>query len=178
MSRNLPLFLLIACVSDLLTFDVEQDATTEVEGVGAIGIVLDALDFTGFGEMDVAVEQELENQGVAEGDVESVRVTTFTLSTPDGEDLSFIDTFAVNISAPGLDTVQIAHQDEFPEGVTTVEMVIDDVDLAPYVVAESMTVETLADGEAPWDTTTIDAHIVLIVEATAQAACKQAKAQQ
>jgi hypothetical protein len=177
MRRNLPLLLLVACVSDLLTFDVEHEATTEVEGAGALGIVLDALSFAGFADMDVAVEQELQNQGVADGDVKTITLTTFTLSTPDGDDLSFIDTFAVYVSAEGLDEVRIAHQDDFPEGVTTVEMVLDGAELAPYVTSESMTVTTVAEGEAPWDTTTIDAHVVLSVEATAQAACKQVKAE-
>ena len=105
MSRNLPLLLLVACVSDLLTFDVDHAASTVVDGVGALGIVLDTLAITGLSDMDVAVAQELENQGVAEDDVNSIRLASFTLSTPDGEDLSFLDSFAVYVSADGLDEV-------------------------------------------------------------------------
>lgn len=171
--RWLPLALL-ACAR-LLTVHIEQQASTVVEGAGALGVLLDALAFTGFTELDVTVDQELANQGVSDEEIDAAYLTAFTLSTPDGDDLSFLDTFEVYVAADDLDRVRIAHQDDFPEGAPSVDLVLDDVDLAPYIVAPSMTITTEVSGTAPMEDTTVDADIALDVEATPTGACNAAK---
>lgn len=172
--RVAPLLLGVACVAKLLTVRIEQEGSTLVEGAGVIGGILSALTLGGFDDLSVNIEQELANQGVAPGDIDTVYVVELTLSTPDGADLAFLDTLDIYVESPGIDKVRIAHQDDFPEGVTTVEMAIDGVDLTEFVVAESMTITTEASGSLPEDDTTIDVFMAIDVTATVSGAINQA----
>lgn len=171
--RWLPLALL-ACANPLV-FHVEQSAETVVEGAGALGVLLDTLSFAGFSDFDVTVDEELANQGVADEDINAARLTEFTLSTPDADDLSFLEGFAVYVSAEGLDEVRIAHADEFPEGEPRIELTLDDVDLALFIVAPSMRITTRVTGSAPVDDTTVRADVSVEIEATATGACNAAR---
>ncbi len=164
-----------ACVGELLTIHIEQQGSGVVEGGGLVGELLTTLTLGGFDDLSVNIEQELANQGVAPGDISSVYVTELTLSTPDGEDLSFVSSLSIWIASPGLDPVRIAHGEDFPEGQKTVSLTLDGVDLTDYVVAESLTVETQADGTLPENDTTIEVLMGLDVTATAQGACTQAE---
>jgi hypothetical protein len=157
----------------LLTITVEQEGSTVVPGAGVVGELLGTLDIGGFDDLSVNVDQELANQGVDPGDISSVRVSELRLSTPDGDDLSFLTVLDISIGSEGMDTVRIAHQDAFPEGEKTVEMDLDDEDLTAYVVADSMVVTTDAEGTAPPDDTTIDVYMAIEVTATVQGAAKQ-----
>jgi hypothetical protein len=168
------LLLAAGACSQLLTIDIEQSAETVVPG-SALGGLLGALDFTGFTDLEVSIDTELQNAGVAPGDVRHVYVTQLTLSTPDGDDLAFLSSLAVYVSAEGLDTVRIASLDAFPDGVATLDMALDEVDLAPYVVAEALTVTTEAEGTSPASDTTVVADLRLQVEATPQGACNAAR---
>lgn len=146
-----------------------------VEGAGIVGQVLGALEIGGLDDLSVNVEQELQNQGVAKGDISSAYLVEITLSTPDGDDLSFLDSLALTISSPGLDTARIAHAEDFPEGETSVTLTLDGVDLTEYLLAESLTIATDASGELPADDTTIEVYLALDVEATVQGACNAAE---
>lgn len=179
LGRLVPWLLLVgACVGELLTVRVEQGGSTFIQGGGVLGGVLSALELGGFDDLSVNVDQELANQGVSPGDIASVYVVELSLSTPDGEDLAFVDTLDIFVSAPGLETARIAHLDDFPAGVTSLEMELDGVDLTDYVVAESMTITTEAAGTLPENDTTIDVFMAIDVEATAAGACSQVQKQQ
>ncbi|MFN7145427.1 MAG: hypothetical protein ACK4YP_16760 [Myxococcota bacterium] len=166
--------LLGGCVNELLTIHIEQEGSGVVEGASVLGELLTALTIGGFDDLSVNIEQELANQGVDPGDISAVHVTELVLSTPDGEDLSFLDTIAITIVSPGLEEVRIAHAESFPEGVTSVALTLDDVDLTEYVVAESLTVNTEASGTLPAEDTTIHVLMGIDVTATVQGAAKQA----
>lgn len=164
-------FLGVACVGDLLTVRIEQEGSTLVECGGVLGDVLSGLSLAGFDDLSISIDQELANQGVSDGDIASVYVVELSLSTPDGPDLAFLDTLEIYASAPGLDTVRIAHLDDFPAGAMAVTMELDGVDLTGFVVADSMTITTNATGTLPEDDTTIDVFMAIDVEATAAGAC-------
>lgn len=172
-TRFFPWLLLVgACVGELLTVRVEQSGSTEIDGAGALGGVLSTLQLGGFDDLSVNVDQELANQGVAPGDIASVYVVELGLTATPG-DLSFIDTLEIFVSAPGLDTVRIAHIEDIPAGTSQASMTLDGVDLTDYVVAESMTITTQAEGTLPEDDTTIDVFMAIDVEGTASGACSQ-----
>lgn len=175
MRRALVPLLALACTAGLVVVRVDHEASTVVEGAGVLGELLTTLELGGLDDLSLSVEQELANQGIAPGDITEARLVELVLSTPDGEDLSFLTSVSFAISAPDLDTVRIAYGDEFPAGQTSVTLSLDDVDLAPYLVAESMSIGTEAEGELPEDDTTIEADIALDVTATAQGACNAAK---
>lgn len=162
--------LLLAC--DLLTLSVDQEATTTIAGAGLLGELLGALDFSGFDNFDVTVEQKLQDQGVSEGDLESVQLTVLRLQAE--PDLSFIDHMDVYVSADGMTDVLVASGDSFPEGQTTVDLDLADVDLADQVIAGGMAFRVDASGEAPVDDTDVKVKVEVLVTATAQGACNAA----
>ncbi len=166
---TLPL-LLLGC--GLLTFEVESSAATSIEGAGVLGELLEALSFSGFSDFNVDVQSAMADQGVAEGDLSEVRVTSFTLTSTPG-DMSFIESFAVYISAPGVDEALVASSSTFPTGETVVTLDIATLDLTPYVVSDTSAFRIVADGTAPEDDTEIVADFVISVTATAKGACRQ-----
>jgi len=155
-----------ACVPDV-TFNVVIDGDTTVEGGGILGDVLDAFpDFGGFNSFDISTSDAFENNNAQKENVKAARLTSFTLeaTAPDDATLDFLDSIAFLVSAPDLDEVQIASAD-IEDGDTLVELDLDDVDLAPYVRADSMTFTTEISGRQPSEDTTVSA--VADVEVTA-----------
>jgi hypothetical protein len=150
--------LLLGC--GLLTFDVDSEASTHIDGAGALGTLLDVLSFSGLDDFNVDVQSAMQDQGVEDGDVSSVRITSFTLSGSPG-DLSFLEDFAVYISAPDVDEVLVASGDSVP-----------DVDLTPYVVADESSFRVVANGSAPADDVDVTAAFNVEIVATAQGACR------
>lgn len=155
----------------LLTFDVDSEASTHVDGAGALGTLLDVLSFSGLDDFNVDVQSAMQDQGVEDGDVSSVRITSFTLTGSPG-DLSFLDDFSVYLSAPGLDEVLVASGDAFPEGHLVVELSVPDVDLTPYVVADESSFRVVANGSAPADDVDVTAAFTVEIVATTQGACR------
>lgn len=161
--------LLLAC-GQLFAFTVEEEASATVEGLGTLGAVLGALELADF---TVAMDEALVNQGVNRGDLAEARVASLVLRSPDGE-LDFIDTLSVSIEAPDVPTARIAHIEDIPEGATEVELLLDDVDLIPYLQAESLAIATEVTGTAPISDTTVIARIAVDIVATPQGACSAA----
>ena len=160
----------------LLTFDVESQAETHVDGAGPLGEILDVLDFTGLDDFDIDVQQAMQDQGVDDGDLRDVRLTVFTL-TADPGDLSFLDSFSVYMAADGVEEELIASSDNFPAGAPVVTLDVVDVDLSPYVVSDSSSFRVEASGSAPSDDVDITADFTVAITATAQGACSQLNAE-
>ena len=161
------------------SFPVEftEVAEASIEGTGPIGSWIELvsdLGFDSFTEMDISNSQELQNQGVAPGDIESAHVTDFVLRVvePSGGDLSFLSSLEIWVEAQGLDPILVAHNENFPEGQGEVHFTIENVDLVDYVVSDSMNITTNASGRAPVDNTTVEASVSFVVDVTAQGACK------
>lgn len=165
---------LAAC--GLLTIEVAQDAETTVEGAGILGELLGTVAFSGLDSFDVTVTQALEDQDVEPGDLVSVRLTTLTLAGD--PDLAFLDRFDLYVSAEGLPEVLVASGEDFPEDDRAQALVLEDVELAPYVTAGGLAFRVDASGAAPVDDTVVKAHVEADVEASVQGACRQVKARQ
>ena len=158
------------CEGALFHVTIDDSGTTTVPAASPLEPVLGDLGFGDFVNMDLTSASELENQGVAPGDISSVRFTDFTLTalSPEGADLSFLSSIAVYAEAPGLDQVLIASQDDFPDGAEVVDMVLEDVDLTDYVVSESMTITTDVSGQRPSEETEVEAAFAIRVGVTSQ----------
>ena len=163
--------LLLGC--GLLSFSVEADATTTVPGAGPLGSLLGVLDLGGLDDFDVQVEQTMQDQGVSDGDLRSVVLTTLNLSS--SSDLSFITSMEVYVSADGLDDVLVASVDAIPSGTIRVDLATTGADLTDAVVAGGMAFRVDASGDAPADDTDLDVHVVVDVQATAQGVCSAAQ---
>ena len=125
--------------------------------------------------MNITDDQELANQGVEPGDIESVTLVEFSLEAldPSDADLEFLEELELHVEAEGLDRVRVAFQDSFPAGQAKVDFVLDEVDLAPYAVSESMTLTTDVTGRRPEDDTTVRAFVLFEVVGTVQGARSQ-----
>lgn len=166
-------FLAVSCDATLITIDVPYDTTTTVERSTVLKALVGDLGFGDFLEMDVTSSSELQNQGVAPGDINDVSLTFFRLSVvaPEGADMSFLDNLSLYVEAPDLDRVRVAVAPEFPTGASSVDFEIDDVDLTEYVVSQSMTLTTEVEGHRPAEDTELLAELELSVAVTGQGAC-------
>ena len=174
-SRTL-FFCLIACQGELVSIELAESAEATIEGqstLGGLTELVGTLGFDGFAEMDISQSQDLVNQGVQPGDIETAIVTSFTLSAidPDGADLSFISSLEIWVEAPDLDPVLVASQMDFPEGVSVIDFELEGIDLVDYVVSDSMSITTEATGTVPSDSVTIQADATFEIGITAQGAC-------
>lgn len=172
--------LLLACSGQIASINLSESAEATIEGQSALGGITDlvgSLGFSGFTEMDIAQSSELKNQGVQPGDIETAVVTRFVLEVvdPSDADLSFISTLEIWVDAPDLDPVMVASQTDFPSGVSSVDFILEEVDLVDYVVSDSLSITTEASGSIPSDTVTIRATADFEIGVTAQGACNAAK---
>ena len=163
------LFFALGCAS-LLTIELEESAQVMVEKGTVLESLLGDLGFGDFVSMDLTESQALANQGVEPGDIERVNLTLLELFVvePEGADLSFFENMTFFASAPEIDEIKIAEAPGFPEGESLVSFTLEDVNLTPYVVSESMTLRTDVTAKRPEVDTLIEARFVVEVQATVQ----------
>ncbi|NUP06755.1 MAG: hypothetical protein HOW73_11935 [Polyangiaceae bacterium] len=167
LARALPLALLalpFAC-DELDNFDVPVSGAAVIPEATLLDELIGLVPFDGFD--DITFEQSFANQGVSPDQVDSVKVASFTIvvESPEGQTLDFVDEVAFFASAPGLDDVRIASA-SIPDGVTSVELTVDDVELEAYATASSMTVRAEVEGHRPDVETKLRADVVFDVDVT------------
>ena len=169
------MWLLMSGCTSLMTISIEETATTTVESGTILEDLLDDFGFDDFVTMDVTASSKLRNQGVEPGDIREARLTYFELSvlSPEGADLSFIEAMSVSIQAPEVEAETLALQDSFGEGESEVSFVIEDVDITPYVVSQSLTILTDVTAHRPSETVEVEARFGVDVTATVQGAVNQ-----
>lgn len=130
--------LAVTACSSLDRFDVPLSADGTIPGS------LSSLPGTGFprgfpGGGDIG--QKIENQGVDAGDVTSAKLKagTITVTAPSDGHLAYITSFELFVKADGQERKRIAHQAEaFASRPSKVDLVLDDVELKPYITAPAM----------------------------------------
>jgi hypothetical protein len=159
---------------ELLTLRVSAQAQTQVAGAGALGAVLgEALALTGWEGLEVALDEDLANQGVERGDITEAHLERLVLSSPDGS-LDFLTSITVEVTCDSLPRTRVASTEDVPPGARSVELTLEDVDLAPCLVEDSLQFTTTVTGSAPQQDTTVTADVTLAVGVTAQGACNAA----
>lgn len=166
-----------ACSAKLFTITVEDSSAVIVERGTLLEQLIGDLGFDDFVAMNIVDSEELENQGVAPGDIRETFLVQFELEAlePAGSDLAFLDELVVYVEAPGLPRVQVARGAEFPDGQGRVDLDLEPVDLTDYVVSESMTLSTDVTARRPEQDTLVEARFALDVGVTGQGACNQAR---
>lgn len=155
---------LLAPACGLNTFDDSVTADTTVQGGGVVGQVLGTFPpMSGFNNFDFSQTQAFKNQNTSKGAVSSVKLKSFTLqiTAPNGQDFGFLDSIAFYAEANGT-KVRVAHKDNIaslglkaPNPTLTLDL--DDVELKPFVTADTMSLTTTANGRQPVQDTTIHA---------------------
>ncbi len=171
----LPCLLFLGCEGSLFRITVEESSEVQIGGRSVFEQLLGDIGFDGFATMDLTEAAELQNQGVAPGDIREVYLVDFVLTATDpaSADLSFLDRMDLLVSAPDLPTVRVATQNDFPAGVSSVTFELEDVDLTDYLVSEAMTLTTDVTGRRPDDDTVVRAEFAIEVGVTRQGACSQ-----
>jgi hypothetical protein len=157
----------------LFSITVRESAETVVEKGTLLEDVVGQVGFGDLLNLDITSSQELQNQGVAPGDIQQVYLSDFVLTAtdPPGSDLAFLESVEVFVSAPDLPEVIIASASGFPEGVSEVAFDLEDVDLTDYAISASMNLRTDVTGRRPDVDTTLIADVALDVGVTAQGVC-------
>jgi len=146
----------LGCAPEI-AFPVTIEASTVIEDGGLVGDVLGQIDFSGLGNIDFDASQEFENNNVRKENIRSLRLSQITLeiSAPEGADFNFLETIAFSASAPGNDTLQVASGTP-GNGINAFELVVDDVELAPYATSERFSIITEGAGAPPPQDTTVE----------------------
>lgn len=154
--------------SGLISFDVSSTGTTTVQG-SPLGGVLDAFPaFGGFGNLSFSQSADFRNNNTNKDHVSSCHLTRLTLkvTSPAGGNLDFLSSVHFYIQAQGLDKVHLAGLDAVPKGATTVDLQIDDRDIAAYVKQDSFSITTTGTGRSPTQNTDVEADLTLHVNAS------------
>jgi hypothetical protein len=161
--------LLLGC-SSLLTISIEETAITTVEAGTVLEELLGDLGFEDFVTMDLTASEALQNQGVEPGDISSSALTLLELSViePDNGDLSFLENMVISVESPDVTSALVASQDTFPVGVGTVLFDLEELDLTPYIVSQSLSLTTEVSASRPEEETVIQARFIVDVTATVQ----------
>lgn len=166
--------LLLACTSDTLTtFDQTHRADLAVPGAPEPTPISGALSFDRFQDLDLLDPRYYGGLVVYPGDLSDVYMVRFDLAVTDesGLDLTWLDEVWVYVEAPGLPTVRVAWQDEFPPGDERVSFHMDDIDLTDYVASRDITFRPSAVGELPPQDVEIEAYTIVRTGVTTQGAC-------
>lgn len=166
---------LIGCSFEVFTFTLVDASDSTV--VGEIEPAVDeVLSLDELVSLDGVGQDALDEAGVAEGDLSQLRLLglSFALVDPtEDNDLDFLESVEVWLSADGLDDVLIASKDPLPGDVTEVSLDVTDLDLAPYIVAEGLAVSTFATGRLPLEDTVVRTTVEVEIGVTAQGAWSQ-----
>jgi len=169
--RNLALaaaavaFLSAGC-NPTISFDTSVKGTSQIPG-SSLGALGGPLTLTGLNNINMSQQAGFANNNTDKDHIDHVRVKSLTLvvTAPTPGDLSFLTKLAFTISSDGLPTIEIAHQETFPKGQSTVTMTLDGAELAPYAKAASFSIGATGTGTAPAQNTTIEATMALTIDA-------------
>jgi hypothetical protein len=147
-------------------FDVSTSASASIQKATILEELLGAVNFAGFAELDFS--KQIANQGVSEDQIDSVKIKSLVIHTPEGSGttMDFIKSAKFYAEAEGLPRVLVASSAAFT-GETSVEMDVDtELELKPYVVAPAMTLSAEVEGKRPPEDTELTADVILTVDAT------------
>jgi hypothetical protein len=131
------------------------------------GVVPLTLPIPGLQNVNASNLQGFPSNQTAKDHIQSARAKKITIkvTSPTTQDLFFLSSLAFSISATGLPDKQFAHLAPFPHAPSA-DLTLDDVDLAPYLKADSFSISTTASGTPPPQDTVVEADLVLGIEAS------------
>ena len=153
-------------LDDLDNLTVTLSDTTQVPGATVLGQLLDGLGFDGFSNFDIAQSEEFQNQGITKNQIEYAKLSAFTLRVthPAGQDLSFLDSLKIFVAAENQPPRLVASGGNFPAGSAGVDLVLENVDLKPFITAPTAEFSTEVQGRRPQQESSIEAVIKIFVE--------------
>lgn len=156
-----------------INFDVQATSSAQITGT-PVSVPLNNVNLPAT-TIDIATLAGFSSAQTAKDRVQSARLKKLTISIPTSQqgqnrDLSFISDLKIQIDVQGATSppaAQIAHLSSPPApGTTSVDLALDDVDLAPYVKANTFRLTTTVSGSTPRQTTTLQGDVTINVEAS------------
>jgi hypothetical protein len=166
--RQASLLLVVLCACHpTIDFDLTQSGTINIPASQFAAPLALTLPVPGLQNVDTSNVQGFPSSRTAKDHVQSARAKkiTLTVTSPGSRDLSFLSSVALSISATGQPTKQFAHLSPFP-AATSADLQLDDVELAPYLKADSFSIATAVTGTAQRSAVTIRADLDLGVTAS------------
>jgi hypothetical protein len=167
--RRAALLLVVLCACHpTIDFDLTQSGTVNIPaslpGMPTLALTLPV---PGLQNVDTSNVQGFPSSRTAKDHIQSARAKkiTLTATSPQGQDLSFLSSVALSISAAGQPTKQFAHLSPFP-AASSADLQLDDVELAPYLKADSFSITTDVRGTAQTHPVSIRADLDLGVTAS------------
>jgi len=148
-------------------FDVTQSGSAAVAGGGITAGLLGTFPpVQGFNDFDFSQSQQFKNENAHKDHVSTAKLTSFELKidAPANGDFGFLDSIAFYAEANG-QKVRVAHKENIGAlpSSSTLSLDLDDVDLAPFVRADTMSITTAANGRQPVNDTHLTATAVFHV---------------
>lgn len=154
--------------ADLDNIDVEVSSQATIPGATPLDVLLGQFpQLDGFTRFDLAQSSTFRNSEYDVNDVDSVTLTSMTMSVaePEGQDLSFLGEVVFFVETAGLERREIARQESFPEGADRVAFEVVPGDIKSYVMAAEATVTAeVSDSKRPDEETTIRVDAVFDVD--------------
>lgn len=164
---SLVCFALVVGCQPAVEFDVAVEGEALIEAGGPLDQLVGAFPvFDNFASFDIESSQEFENNQTTKDHVQAAQVKLIRLSVidPEGATFDFLNEISFFIASPKHAKVQVATK-AVPNGATTVELDLSDVDVGPYVRDDTFSVTTTANGRNPSEDTTVRAELTLHVVA-------------
>jgi len=170
MRKLVPLFLLLTAGCPGLgqvAFDVDSSGQSQVQGSPVGGFLPAPPGFENFNGVAFSQSQQFQNNNTNKDHITSCRVGKLTLKvvSPAGGTLSFLSRIEFFIKTAKLTEVRIAEALSIPAGTTSIDLAIDDQQIAPYAKSDTFSITTKATGQQPSQNTTIEADLKLHIEA-------------
>jgi|GEM_PF-6675712 len=164
---------LVSCgaLSRLDNIEFSQTAALEVLGIDAGNTSIDGPLLPSLNNLNASFEQNLSSKDIELDKVDHVKLKAFELSatSPQGADLSFLSKVDIFLEAPGLPKVLIAHSNSFPQGIFTLPLKVEDVNLKSYMSDDSISVSVDIQGDVPQNTTTISGLLTFDIDVNLKA---------
>lgn len=170
-----PLLVLVLTCSGIDNLDITATGRAVIPQRSVLDELLGTLSFAGFEGFDISQSQEFRNQGYTKDQIDSVQISSFTLTieSPAGASFDFLRSIRFIAQADGLPDVEIAHLDSVPAGATVLDLDVDDsLELEAYVTAPSITITTTANGMRPPEETTVRATAVFDIDVSVTGSCE------
>ena len=150
-----------------VAFDIQSQGQSTIPGSPVSGVLPSALGFDGLGPTQFSQSQDFSNHNTNKDHLTSCRVSKLTLkvTSPSGQTLSFLSRIEFFIQTSSLPAVRIAEALSIPPGAITIDLAIDDQQIAPYAKSDNFSITTKASGTSPQQNTVIEADLTLHIEA-------------
>lgn len=162
--------LMTAVGCEIADFDVERSGVATIPSRPDTAAIT-VMELDGF---EVVLAEIEDTEDIGPEDISGAELRRFTIEVldPEGDDLAFVEGIEIYAESPELERVRIAHLDDaVPRGTQRIELEVDGADLHDYIVAPTVTLSAVVDGDAPETDVRVRATALLNIGATLRGAC-------